>query len=251
MTFEPVADISRTVILLELDLLNLHVRKIRGNKSYSLAASDIRSTSQPAQRVRVDDRVAYVLRRGWAGPSMRNLGFIKSRWMLRTFWCLFIRAKSICMYRLRRTDICISITIIRDWVHIMCHYLSVHTSALYCTYWSAPRVWAARRVLHYLTSISILFRLWSNRKVLVDGLSSRYTLARRMARYYCGTRLFAFLSNLKCTQDYCDAFLTHDSATVRKQHNSGFKHKANVRNFYTQFALNSSVKAVPLERVPR
>lgn len=44
--------------------------------------------------------------------------------------CLFIRAKSICMYRLRRTDICISITIIRDWVHLihlMCHYLSLLT----------------------------------------------------------------------------------------------------------------------------
>ncbi|CAL52341.2 U1 small nuclear ribonucleoprotein C [Ostreococcus tauri] len=43
-----------------------------------------------------------------------------------------------------------------------------------------------------------------------------------MARYYC---------------DYCDAFLTHDSATVRKQHNSGFKHKANARAYYAQFQL--------------
>ena len=41
-----------------------------------------------------------------------------------------------------------------------------------------------------------------------------------MARYYC---------------DYCDAYLTHDSATVRQQHNLGFKHKANVRNYYMQF----------------
>ncbi|OUS41999.1 U1 zinc finger-domain-containing protein, partial [Ostreococcus tauri] len=43
-----------------------------------------------------------------------------------------------------------------------------------------------------------------------------------MPRFYC---------------DYCDAFLTHDSSTVRKQHNSGFKHKANVRNYYAQFNM--------------
>eukprot|EP01024_Parvocaulis_polyphysoides_P061917 TRINITY_DN6935_c0_g1_i1.p2 TRINITY_DN6935_c0_g1~~TRINITY_DN6935_c0_g1_i1.p2 ORF type:complete len:143 (-),score=14.63 TRINITY_DN6935_c0_g1_i1:127-555(-) len=41
-----------------------------------------------------------------------------------------------------------------------------------------------------------------------------------MPRYYC---------------DYCDIFLTHDSPAVRKQHNSGYKHKANVRNYYMQF----------------
>jgi hypothetical protein len=35
--------------------------------------------------------------------------------------------------------------------------------------------------------------------------------------------------------DYCNAFLTHDSNSVRKQHNLGFKHKANVRSFYKQF----------------
>ena len=43
---------------------------------------------------------------------------------------------------------------------------------------------------------------------------------KRMTRYYC---------------EYCDAYLTHDSATVRRQHISGFKHKANVRNYYLQF----------------
>ncbi len=39
--------------------------------------------------------------------------------------------------------------------------------------------------------------------------------------------------------DYCDAFLTHDSTTVRKQHNAGFKHKSNVRSFYSQFVVSS------------
>eukprot|EP00736_Rhodelphis_marinus_P011015 Rmarinus@m.5507 len=35
--------------------------------------------------------------------------------------------------------------------------------------------------------------------------------------------------------DYCDVFLTHDSASVRKQHHSGVKHKQNVRAYYAQF----------------
>lgn len=41
-----------------------------------------------------------------------------------------------------------------------------------------------------------------------------------MPRYYC---------------DYCDTYLTHDSPSVRKQHNAGYKHKANVRDYYMQF----------------
>ncbi|KAF3450865.1 hypothetical protein FNV43_RR06954 [Rhamnella rubrinervis] len=35
--------------------------------------------------------------------------------------------------------------------------------------------------------------------------------------------------------DYCDTYLTHDSPSVRKQHNAGYKHKANVRIYYQQF----------------
>ncbi|XWS46734.1 hypothetical protein CRYUN_Cryun14cG0093600 [Craigia yunnanensis] len=35
--------------------------------------------------------------------------------------------------------------------------------------------------------------------------------------------------------DYCDTYLTHDSPSVRKQHNAGYKHKANVRTYYQQF----------------
>jgi len=41
-----------------------------------------------------------------------------------------------------------------------------------------------------------------------------------MPKYYC---------------DYCDVFLTHDSPSVRKSHNSGWKHKAAVRTYYSQF----------------
>ncbi|XVE77699.1 hypothetical protein DITRI_Ditri13aG0084100 [Diplodiscus trichospermus] len=41
-----------------------------------------------------------------------------------------------------------------------------------------------------------------------------------MPRYYC---------------DYCDTYLTHDSPSVRNQHNAGYKHKANVRIYYQQF----------------
>ncbi|EYU40704.1 hypothetical protein MIMGU_mgv1a020156mg [Erythranthe guttata] len=49
-----------------------------------------------------------------------------------------------------------------------------------------------------------------------------------MPRYYC---------------DYCDTYLTHDSPSVRKQHNAGYKHKANVRTYYQQYEaqLNQSL----------
>lgn len=32
--------------------------------------------------------------------------------------------------------------------------------------------------------------------------------------------------------DYCDVFLTHDSVSVRKAHNSGRNHLQNVREYY-------------------
>ncbi|KAL7414207.1 U1 zinc finger-domain-containing protein [Mrakia frigida] len=38
-----------------------------------------------------------------------------------------------------------------------------------------------------------------------------------MPKYYC---------------DYCDVFLTHDSTSVRKAHNSGRNHIQNVRDYY-------------------
>ncbi|KAI9104475.1 U1 zinc finger-domain-containing protein [Phlyctochytrium arcticum] len=39
-----------------------------------------------------------------------------------------------------------------------------------------------------------------------------------MPKYYC---------------DYCDIFLTHDSPSVRKAHNAGWKHKLQVQNYYS------------------
>merc|ERR1712118_78619 len=41
-----------------------------------------------------------------------------------------------------------------------------------------------------------------------------------MPKYYC---------------EYCDAPLTHDSPAGRKQHNTGFRHKSNVRAYYANF----------------
>lgn len=48
-----------------------------------------------------------------------------------------------------------------------------------------------------------------------------------MPRYYC---------------DYCDAYLTHDSASVRKQHNSGFKHKSNFKAYYLQYEEEAQMR---------
>ncbi|KPV76944.1 uncharacterized protein RHOBADRAFT_12782 [Rhodotorula graminis WP1] len=38
-----------------------------------------------------------------------------------------------------------------------------------------------------------------------------------MGKYYC---------------DYCDVFLTHDSSSVRRAHNSGRNHLSNVRDYF-------------------
>jgi len=35
--------------------------------------------------------------------------------------------------------------------------------------------------------------------------------------------------------EYCDVYLTHDSAAVRKQHNDGNRHRMNVAEYYKQF----------------
>ncbi|KAF6255846.1 U1 zinc finger-domain-containing protein [Scenedesmus sp. NREL 46B-D3] len=51
-----------------------------------------------------------------------------------------------------------------------------------------------------------------------------------MPRFYC---------------DFCDAYLTHDSPAVRSQHNSGYKHKANVRNYYMQFTEGPNADGPP------
>jgi uncharacterized phage-associated protein len=39
--------------------------------------------------------------------------------------------------------------------------------------------------------------------------------------------------------DYCDTYLTHDSPSVRKSHLEGWRHKAAVRAYYSQFEQNA------------
>ncbi|KAI7858888.1 U1 zinc finger-domain-containing protein [Circinella umbellata] len=46
-----------------------------------------------------------------------------------------------------------------------------------------------------------------------------------MPKYYC---------------EYCDIFLTHDSSSVRKAHNSGKNHIANVRNYYAEIGQDKA-----------
>ena len=63
-----------------------------------------------------------------------------------------------------------------------------------------------------------------------------------MPKYYC---------------DYCDTYLTHDSPSVRKTHNSGRKHKDNVRLYYmnwlereAQNMLDQTTAAYKIGRMP-
>mmetsp|Transcript_32612 Transcript_32612/g.54977 ORF Transcript_32612/g.54977 Transcript_32612/m.54977 type:complete len:147 (+) Transcript_32612:67-507(+) len=53
-----------------------------------------------------------------------------------------------------------------------------------------------------------------------------------MPRFYC---------------DYCDAYLTHDSMSGRKQHMRGWKHKENFKNFYLNAFAQERQKMEMLE----
>lgn len=48
----------------------------------------------------------------------------------------------------------------------------------------------------------------------------------------------------KCYCDYCDVFLTHDSATVRRQHNDGNRHKQNVSEYYRQYIAQTTQEKI-------
>lgn len=50
-----------------------------------------------------------------------------------------------------------------------------------------------------------------------------------MTRYYCGTPAFVKLANNSL--DYCDVYLTHDAPRVRRDHNAGWKHAAQVKAY--------------------
>eukprot|EP00019_Armaparvus_languidus_P008840 CAMPEP_0168593524 /NCGR_PEP_ID=MMETSP0420-20121227/8365_1 /TAXON_ID=498008 /ORGANISM="Pessonella sp." /LENGTH=130 /DNA_ID=CAMNT_0008629691 /DNA_START=49 /DNA_END=440 /DNA_ORIENTATION=+ len=52
--------------------------------------------------------------------------------------------------------------------------------------------------------------------------------------------------------DYCDIYLTHDSANVRKTHGSGWKHKSAVRNYYEQVVadMTDAERAEYLKNAP-
>eukprot|EP01117_Protostelium_nocturnum_P013024 TRINITY_DN4831_c0_g1_i4.p1 TRINITY_DN4831_c0_g1~~TRINITY_DN4831_c0_g1_i4.p1 ORF type:complete len:154 (-),score=47.11 TRINITY_DN4831_c0_g1_i4:724-1185(-) len=51
--------------------------------------------------------------------------------------------------------------------------------------------------------------------------------------------------------DYCDIFLTHDSPSVRKSHNEGWKHRSAVRTYFQQFEEEFHLQqADPLRAIP-
>lgn len=64
-------------------------------------------------------------------------------------------------------------------------------------------------------------------------------MSRSSSKYYC---------------DYCDCYLVSQSIAVRKQHNNGAKHKANVKAYYLQFlqantqkTIDQTVRARPMQ----
>ena len=53
------------------------------------------------------------------------------------------------------------------------------------------------------------------------------------------------------TGDYCDVYLTHDSMSVRKAHNSGRNHLRNVVDYYQRTDHLSTPDSEPLQGTPR
>lgn len=97
---------------------------------------------------------------------------------------------------------------------------SCQAAALACL--SKHRCWADAWAVLVSVSASHVFRLQ------LDG--------RRVDSYVrpiCQPDLRLY-SCVFAAGDYCDSFLTHDSPAVRKQHNTGYKHKSNVKAYYLQ-----------------
>ncbi len=49
--------------------------------------------------------------------------------------------------------------------------------------------------------------------------------------------------------DYCDVYLTHDSMSVRKAHNSGRNHLRNVVDYYQRTSPPSFASPLPLSLI--
>ena len=62
----------------------------------------------------------------------------------------------------------------------------------------------------------------------------------------------ALLTYLALFCDYCDVYLTHDSMSVRKDHNSGRNHIRNVVDYYQRMLDgNKAMKAPALKHHPQ
>lgn len=100
-------------------------------------------------------------------------------------------------------------------MHVGSRTASVHNR-------NSPKIWERRSLLDTeggrdCSSVSCV---GSDAERNIPSVGLFVGTVSEMPRYYC---------------DYCDTYLTHDSPAVRKQHNAGYKHKANVRNYYMQF----------------
>lgn len=52
-----------------------------------------------------------------------------------------------------------------------------------------------------------------------------------MTRYYCGKATYFADFLYQIHVDYCDVYLTHDAPRVRRDHNAGWKHAAQVKAY--------------------
>lgn len=104
------------------------------------------------------------------------------------------------------------------------------TATRAATRWSIlwiPRKWILRKVSCFgfrsCLPFEKLARNWRC-KENHRGAQRKFLSSPKMPKYFC---------------DYCDTYLTHDSPSVRKSHLEGWRHKAAVKAYYSQFEQNA------------
>lgn len=75
----------------------------------------------------------------------------------------------------------------------------------------------------------------SARRLKLDELSVTNTQKQSQCHDITAVSYTVFISDSANCLDYCDVYLTHDSTSVRKDHNSGRAHISNVRDWYAKY----------------
>jgi hypothetical protein len=81
-----------------------------------------------------------------------------------------------------------------------------------------------------------------SRALHLHSFASRAYQSSRHTSTSCLLHIVAAMPKFFC--DYCDVYLTHDSMSVRKAHNSGRNHLRNVQAYYEQISSEQTQQVI-------